>query len=188
MIMAKKALDKEELVARLKELSATTIRQKEFMGAMCYSPSIPPTEHTKCDWCGEDIAYENWNDKRDTIYKTVRDISNLGYDAKVEICCMKCAEMLAKDLHLDDETQQDDDSNYDSTLHLGEINYLFSFKPKDGDKYHVCIANSEEQYRSLYSLLSNRTYYRDYYDSVHYVADEKDVLKYMTGIDFDGQD
>lgn len=62
MIMAKKALDKEELVARLKELSANTIRQKEFMGAMCYSPSMPPIEHTKCDWCGDDIAYENWHD------------------------------------------------------------------------------------------------------------------------------
>ena len=57
-----------------------------------------------------------------------------------------------------------------------------------GDKYHVCIANSVGQYKSLYSLLSNRASYSDYYDSIHYVVDEKDVLKYMTGIDFDGQD
>ena len=188
MIKAKKALDKEELVARLKELSVTTIRQKEFMGAMCYSPSIPPIEHTKCDWCGDDIAYENWHDEREAIYKTVQSIVNLGYDAKVEVCCMKCAETLAEDLHFGDETQKEEDSTYDATFHLGEINYLFSFKPKDGDNYHVCIANSVGQYKSLHSLLSNRTSYSDYYDFIHYVADEKDVLKYMTGIDFDGQD
>lgn len=186
--MAKKALDKEELMARLKDLSATTIRQKAFMGAMCYSPSIPPIEHTKCDWCGDDIAYENWHDKPDAIHKIVRNIASLGYDAKVETCCMKCAEILAKDLHLDDETQRDDDCNYDATLNLGEVNYLFSFKPKDGDKYHVCVANSVEQYKSLYSLLCNKATYSDYFDRVHYVADEKEVLKYMTGIDFDGQD
>jgi len=94
MIMAKKPLDKEDLVARLKELSANTIRQKEIMGAMCYSPSMPPIEHTKCDWCGDDIAYENWHDEREAIYKTVQSIANLGYDAKVEICCKKCAETL----------------------------------------------------------------------------------------------
>lgn len=189
MIMAKKVLAKEELMARLKDLSATTIRQ-EIMGAMCYSPTVPPYEHTKCEICGADIAYMNWDDERGTICKMVRNIVRLGYDAKVKMCCMKCTEMLAKDLHLnlDNETQPDDDCSYDATPNLEGINYLFSFKPKDGDKYHVCIANSVDQYKSLYSLLCNKESYRDYYDRVHYVADEKDVLKYMTGIDFDGQD
>ncbi len=184
--MVKKVLDKEELIARLKELSATTIRQETFMGAMCYSPAMPPIERTKCEMCGADIVYENWHNERNKIYETVRKISNLGYDAKVEICCMKCAETLEKDLLLGDEAQPDDDSNYYATPHLEEINYLFSFKPKDGERYHLCIANSVEQYNSLLSLLRNKASYTDYYDSVHYVADEKDVLKYMTGIDFNG--
>lgn len=189
IIIPKKGLSKDELIARLKEISADNSKRNEIdMGAMCYSPAALPIEHAECEICGADIAYENWHGEHDEIYKTIRKIVALGYDAKVKICCMKCAEQLAEEFYPEYEILSDDNHDYYNSPNLGKINYLFSFKPKDEDKYHSCIANDEVQYKSLLALLENRTTYTDYYDSLRFVADEKDLLEYMTGINFDEQD
>ncbi len=183
--MEKKALTKEELIARLKEIAADSIkRDKMFMGAMCYSPAMPPIQYANCEMCGADITYCDWHSEGASIVNTVKDIAALGYDAKVEICCEECALRLTKELNLRDKSILGSDGDY----LLYPINYLFSFKPKDGEQYHLCIANDEDQYNSLYSLLTKKATYKDYRDAEHYIADEKDTLEYMTGINFDEQD
>ena len=186
--MGSKALSKDELIARLKAISADKSERIESIGAMCYSPAPPPIKHAQCEMCRNHITYCDWRNERASISKIVKQISELGYDAKVEVCCIECAKQFLEGLQSDNKSLPDDEANYYSLPHYGEINYLFSFKPKDGDKYHLCIANSEEQYKSLYSLLNNMPFYNDNYDAICYIADEKDVLKYMTGIDFDEQD
>ncbi len=183
--MEKKALTKEELIARLKEIAADSVDRNEiFMVAMCYDTVAPPIVHAKCEICGADITYRDWYSKEASIVNTVKDIAALGYDAKVEICCEECALRLAKELNLRDKSILGSDGDY----LLNPINYLFSFKPKDGEQYHLCIANDEDQYNSLYSLLTKKATYKDYRNAEHYIADEKDTLEYMTGINFDEQD
>lgn len=51
-------------------------------------------------------------------------------------------------------------------------------------EYHSAIANNEDYYGSLLSLLKNAPMYFDSYDRNYYIANEKDVLHFMTGIDF----
>ena len=182
--MKKKTLSKEELIARLKEISADN-SEEEFMGAMCYSIAPPDftfiPKHTNCEKCDADIEYNGKYDDRERICEIVKKIVGLGYDAKVEVCCEKCAEKLVEEVHPKDKIQNDEDKYY----YISSINYLFSFRLKDDDKYHMCIANDVEKYKLLLALLENKPYYDGSYGSIHYIADEKDLLKYMTGIDFD---
>ena len=181
--MKKKTLSKEELIVRLKEISADKPEVVLMMHAMCYDIDLTnfKPKHTNCEKCDADIEYGDMFDDRERICEIVKKIVGLGYDAKVEVCCEKCAEKLVEEVHPKDKIQNDEDKYY----YISSINYLFSFRLKDDDKYHMCIANDVEKYKLLLALLENKSYYDDSNDSIHYIADEKNLLKYMTGINFD---
>lgn len=179
-----KSLSKEELVARLRAIAADETPREEHYGAMCYSQMAPPTKKAKCDLCKQEFTYSGWNEG-ERIKSVVREMAKLGYDVKVETVCRSCAESLKAELHPNEPdywTAYKEGKKYH--VSVCDINFLFSFRTSPDVEYHRAIANNEDYYVSLLSLLKNSPMYFDSYDRNYYIADEKDVLQFMTGIDF----
>lgn len=183
--MAKNTLSKEELIARLKIIAADETPRVENMGAMCYSEMAPPLKSTTCDACKGEIEYYDWN-THDEIVKLVKQIKALGYDAKLEILCEECADKLKEILYPDSLSEDEDEEDNDESIRVYtyEINHVFYFKLAEDSVYHRAIANDENLYRSLLTLLENKPMYSDSYDENHYIVDEINTLSFMTGINF----
>lgn len=175
--MANKPLSKEELIERLKAIAADDSPREEAMSAMCYSPSMPPMQKTKCDICGSEICYFGWGD--DKISDYVKGIASLGYDVKVETVCKSCAEKMKKEIYPNTKPDDVDD------IWLSEINHIFFFRTSVDEEYHRAIANDESQYRTLLAFLQNEKKYYDEYHECNYLADEIDTIEFMTGIKID---
>ena len=177
-------LSKEELVARLRAIAADETPREEHFGAMCYSQMAPPRKKATCDLCKKEFTYSGWDEGK-RIKSVVREMKKLGYDVKVETVCRSCAEALKTELHPKEPdywTAYNEGKKYHVSVR--EINFLFSFRTSPDVEYHRAIANNEDYYASLLSLLKNSPMYFDSYDRNYYIADEKDVLQFMTGIDF----
>lgn len=176
--MEEKPLSKEELVERLKAIADDdSPREDDGMIAMCYSPSMPPIQKTKCDICGSEICYMGWGD--DKISDYVKGIASLGYDVKVETVCESCAEKIKKEIYPNTKPDDVDD------IWLSEINHIFFFRTSADEEYHRAIANDESQYRTLLAFLQNEKKYYNEYHECNYLADEIDTIKFMTGIKLD---
>ncbi len=191
--MKKKPLTKEELIARLKAIPADTerVEKKEEIVAMCYSVFPRYIErHVNCEICGADIEYSvlEWDkdSKAKYIRKVVKQISQLGYEASVQLCCEKCARQFIDTYQANEKPKCVAEFDLLSVTHCNKINFLFSFKTKDSDTYRKCIANDSSQYDLLYRFLCNKAGFDDVLALLF--PDAKDILRYMTGIKFDEQD
>ena len=172
--MEKKSLSKEELIEQLKALANQEVDQPMHMGAMCYSPAMPERHTVKCESCGKEIEEFGWRQANvNLIKKKINEIKRLGYDAKVENICSECAVKLGV-------TDEDGEPLSEYSLH-----FIFYFKTKDQEEYHLAASNSEDDYNAVIAFLKNEPTYTDYYDATRLIKDELDLIKYMTGISID---
>ena len=179
---SKTPLTKEELVERLKAIATDDTPRIEHPGAMCYCPLLPTYKHTKCDDCGCDIIYDEFDDTR--IKKTVQEIAQLGYDVKLTTLCKACAEKLKNELFPNMKSRGEEDYDWKNDVYIEKTNYVFYFRTTADVEYHRAISNNIYQYKALLTLMHNEPMYGGIYDESHYLADETDTLEYMTGIKF----
>ena len=176
----KETPSKEELTALLKELNAEEeAEQMGGMSAMCYCPA-PPHILLKCELCGKEIRDEKllgwkWEKFRDCIRKTVSEISSLGYDARVQLCCRACAEKSVKEQN----------PAADAKPGINEANFLFSFRANGDGEYYHRIVNDRAMYEKLHALLAKEDFHIEDYRSYGYTPNEKIVFMYMTGLNPD---
>jgi len=182
--MAKKPLSKEELVARLKAIAADETPKVRHQGAMCYSVMEPPEKHSKCELCGNDISYHDW-DNHESIIKMVNEMIELGYDVKVVTVCKKCAEIIKKELYPNMKSQDEDGFDHFKDIWLSDINEIFYFRTSSDTEYHRAIANHQYKYKPLLCLMQNKPHYFSSQMRSHFVDEEVETLEFMTGIKFD---
>lgn len=99
-------------------------------------------------------------DEGERIKSVVREMAKLGYDVKVETVCRSCAESLKAELHPNEPdywTAYKEGKKYH--VSVCDINFLFSFRTSPDVEYHRAIANNEDYYVSLLSLLKNSPMY-----------------------------
>ena len=176
----KETPSKEELTARLKELEAEEAERMGGMSAMCYSIVVPPDEYPKCELCVKEMRDEKllgwkWEKFRNSIRDAVSEISSLGYDAKVQLCCRDCAKKLVK--------EQNPVAGAKSGI--DEANFLFSFRINESSEYYRRIVNDWTMYEKLHALLAKEDFHIEDYRSYGYTPSEKIVFKYMTGLNPD---
>ena len=166
-----KHLTKEELIEQLKALANDETEVPMSMGAMCYSPAPPEPVKAKCDSCGKQIQEMSWRKvDRHILNKKIKTIENLGFDAKIEQLCSDCVAKLG----LKDENG---DAFYD-----GEMYYVFYFKTKEQENYHLAVSNDEDDYNAVIAFLKNEKTYTDYFDNTHIIKEELPLIQRMTGI------
>jgi hypothetical protein len=110
---------------------------------------------------------------RHILNKKIKTIENLGFDAKIEQLCSDCVAKLG----LQDENG---DAYWD-----GEMYYVFYFKTKEQENYHIAVANDEDDYDAVIAFLKNEKSYTDFYDNTHLIKEEQDLIERMTGISID---
>lgn len=183
--MEKNPLSKEELIKQLKAIAKkkTILPTLPTMGVMCYSIAEPKEIIFKCEHCGKMYHISSLFWEGDSIGKRVGEIRNLGYDAEVGAVCSKCAIKLG----LIDEN--------DSTSMDRKIHWLFKFKARGQEKWHLAISNDPFDYDALIAFLKNEpTYithmstYRSGYgfcDEPHFTKAKLGIIMQLTGIDFE---
>lgn len=167
---------KKELIGKLKNLSDKAGKPKARKTAMCYSPAPPKPTTAYCGVCKKLIIDHMSSDeaiKGECIQRSVRSIIySLGYDAKVTVMCAECASKLGiKDVNGDDITDQN------------KPYYVFYFKPKGQEDYHVSISGSWFDYNAVTLYLKNRESPLE--DSVYdwHIKGKEEIISRMTGYD-----
>ncbi len=157
------ALTKDELIARLKEISTRGVLIAPLEGAMCYSPSFSETKKVKCQICGHYVLkYNFFCDERKTITKIVKHINQLGYDAKTEFRCEKCMQKVFN-------------NKTDSGI-------IFYFKAKGDKSYHKTVSDDSCDYMAVGALLEDEEIFLGSRDEVLLLKDNVKIIKRMTGI------
>ena len=163
-------LGRKELIMRLKEMANAEVLPMEErpMGAMCYSISLPEPIYTfVCPKCGRTVE----NLRRDPhvylqcISLFVKEINELGYDAKIEQACSACSGI---------------DDSYDWFSY--GVNILFYFRFKGEETYHKTIANKPEMYKAVLAFLRDKNEYFGKYDELKYVSENQAIIEKMLGI------
>ena len=165
--MAKK---KKGLIEQLKALIGLD-KEPELMGAMCYETHMASYVTLKCEQCGMEKVYDEFlMTEDDEIIATVENIKALGYDAKVLRTCADCANKLGFRYK-------------DGTPLLDSVMYcIFYFKDKGQKEYHVTRSESPDDYKAVLAYLKNEDRFYDRNEALHWVADNKEEIKRMTGI------
>lgn len=179
-----KGLSRKELVERLRAIAEDDTPRVEHCGAMCYSPSLIDFDRKirlKCDCCGANIDVHD-DEEYKNIFSLVRNIKSLGYDAKVEMICEDCAKKFCENNSITIKNSYRDDFDLKKDARLYSLNYLFYFRLSDDADYHCVIDNDSYHYKSLLTFLENEDMYLGDYDESHYLADEIDVIEFMTGL------
>ena len=182
--MEKKPLTKEELIERLKAIAADDTPKQRHLGAMCYSMVEPPEKHHKCEMCGKDITYHDW-DRLESIVGLVQEMAKLGYDVKVKTVCESCAEELKKELYPNIKSEDDEGYDWEKDIWIFDLNLIFYFRTSSEEEYHRAIANSENQYKSVLCLFQNKAEYQGGFGRNYFIDEELDTLEFMTGIHFE---
>ena len=167
--MAKK---KKGLIEQLKALIGLE-KEPELMGAMCYETHMPSLVVLRCDQCGMEKEYDQFLMTEDEeIMATVEQIKALGYDAKVLRTCADCANKMGF-------KYKDGTPLTDSVMYC-----IFYFKNKGQKEYHVTRSESPDDYKAVLAYLKNEDRFYDRNEALHWVADNKEEIKRMTGITF----
>ena len=157
------ALTKDELIARLKEISTREVLIAPFEGAMCYETSLSDIKKVKCQICGHYVLKDNFFcDERKTINKIIKHINKLGYDAKAEFRCGKCM-------------QQVFNKKTDSGI-------IFYFKANGDRSYHKTVSDDSYDYLAVNALLEDDEIYLGSRDEGLLLKDNIKIIKKMTGI------
>ena len=146
-------------------------KEPELMGAMCYETHMASYVTLKCEQCGMEKVYDEFlMTEDDEIIATVENIKALGYDAKVLRTCADCANKLGFRYK-------------DGTPLLDSVMYcIFYFKDKGQKEYHVTRSESPDDYKAVLAYLKNEDRFYDRNEALHWVADNKEEIKRMTGI------
>ena len=134
---------------------------------------MPSFVTLKCAQCGMEKEYDQFlMTDDDEIIATVGQIRALGYDAKVLRTCAACADKLGFKYK-------------DGTPLLDSVMYcVFYFKNKGQKEYHVTRSESPDDYKAVLAYLKNEDRFYDRNEALHWVADNKEEIKRMTGITF----
>ena len=166
-------LGRKELIMRLKEMANAEVLPMEErpMGAMCYSISLPEPIYTfVCPKCGRTVE----NLRRDPhvylqcISLFVKEINELGYDAKIEQACLACSGI---------------DHSYDPYDWFPyDVNILFYFRFKGEETYHKTIANNWRMYEAVLAFLRDKNEYFVDHGDLMYVSENQAIIEKMLGI------
>lgn len=167
---------KKDLVDKLKKLSGKAASHMPRKTAMCYSPAPPMPTTVYCEVCKKLITDHLSSDeaiKGECIQSRVRlIIYALGYDAKVTVMCAECASKLGiKDVNGEDITDQN------------KPYYVFYFKPKGQEEYHVSISGSWYDYNAVVAYLKNRETPIENAVYDRFVKGKEEIISRMTGYD-----
>lgn len=180
--MPNKPLSRNELVERLKAIANEDVPKMGRLIALCYEMSSPfTTKRAVCDVCRSEILYSEW-DTASEVVKVVRKIRNLGYDAKVEVICKKCAEEIKMELNPLAKSIDDKEWDMFKDFWIRDLNFLFYFRLSEQEDYHRVIVSMYSDFGALLALLENKPLFTDSRNKVYYLADEIDVIEFMTGL------
>lgn len=138
----KKLLTKKELIAMLKAIASDKTPRVEHHGAMCYVPRTPLK--FICDACGQESFSERYDDDYTIIMGIIKEMTELGFDVKVEKVCDSCAEKIKKELEADG-----------IPTWIRKINYIFFFRNPKDTEYHRAVVHGFYSYNELLTMMKN---------------------------------
>ena len=142
-----------------------------LMGAMCYETHMPSYVTLKCDMCSSEKEYDEFLMTEDEeILSIIGQIKALGYDAKLIRVCADCANKLGF-------RYKDGMLLQDSVMYC-----IFYFKNKGQKEYHITRSEDPDDYRAVLAYLKKEKSFTDQNEAIHWVSDNKEEIKRMTGI------
>lgn len=138
---------REELIKRLKEIANEEIKvENNKLSAMCYSLAIPPTLTFKCEECNKEMKDTMYESDYKWMRKTIYEIRNLGYDAKIKVLCEEC---LIKEIESGKYICNIDDFKNREPL------FCFYFRTNENEKYHLAESYNSYNYDIVLKFLKD---------------------------------
>lgn len=164
---------REELIKRLKEIANEEIKiENNGISAMCYCPAIPPTLTFKCEECNTKMEYSMYEYKYKWMHKTIKEIRNLGYDAKIKVLCSDC---LIKEIESGEYICNS--NNFGNWRPL----FCFYFRTNKNEKYHLAESNDSSDYDIVLKFLKDKRKWEKF-DRTVLLKDRIYTIEQMTGL------
>lgn len=165
--------NREELIKRLREIANEEIKvENNELSAMCYCPVIPPTLTFKCEECNTKMEYSMYEYKYKWMHKTIKEIRNLGYDAKIKVLCSDC---LIKEIESGEYICNS--NNFGNWRLL----FCFYFRTNKNEKYHLAESNDSSDYDIVLKFLKDKRKWEEF-DRTVLLKDRIYTIEQMTGL------
>lgn len=165
--------NREELIKRLKEIANEEIKiENNGISAMCYCPAIPPTLTFKCEECNKEMKDTMYESDYKWMYKTIKEIRNLGYDAKIKVLCSDC---LIKEIESGEYICNS--NNFGNWRPL----FCFYFRTNKNEKYHLAESNNSSDYDIVLKFLKDKRKWEKF-DRTVLLKDRIYTIEQMTGL------
>ena len=164
---------REELIKRLKEIANEEIKVEDNkLSAMCYSLAIPPTLTFKCKECNKEMKDTMYESDYKWMRKTIYEIRNLGYDAKIKVLCEEC---LIKEIESGKYICNIDDFKNREPL------FCFYFRTNENEKYHLAESDNSSDYDIVLKFLKDKRKWEKF-DGTVLLKDRIYTIEQMTGL------
>ena len=165
---------REELIKRLKEIANEEIKVEDNgISAMCYCRVIPPTLTFKCKECNTKMEYSMYEYKYKWMCETIKEIRNLGYDAKIKVLCEEC---LIKEIESGEYICNIDDFKNREPL------FCFYFRTNKNEKYHLAESDNSSDYDIVLKFLKDVRKWEVFNEKTVLLKDRIYTIKRMTGL------
>lgn len=175
--MNTEALSKSELKIRLKNIKNDKTEFMKYKGPDCIFPTYEIYNIGRCEWCGKSLTSFFSHHYYQALRNKVKIITDLGYDAKVELACGNCLSEIDLTTNLWQKLFSKKKNISENAEYI-----IFSIRLKGGDKYYSTLSNDINDYNAVLSFLKNSPTWFGINGESYILRDELGRVKRMLGL------
>lgn len=176
---------REELAEQLRRLANDKTEIPLHRGAMCYEPAMPEIQVMKCDHCGKEFKFSDYDGYNYYEEHMLDKIRNHGCEAYLENWCLECAEregyISKEEAEEKRQIMQSCDESHCTCDCFGRC-MVFHFR-LDGEKnYHRALLHNSSDLKPLLAFLENEKSYEGNFGATVPLRDRIQLIKELTGL------
>ena len=175
--MNTEALSKSELKIRLKNIKNDKTEFMKYKGPDCIFPTYEIYNIGRCEWCGKSLTSLFSRHYYQALSNKVKIITDLGYDAKIELVCGNCLSGVNLSTNLLEKLFAKKKNISENAEY-----FIFSIKLKEEDKYYLTTSNDINDYNAVLSFLQNKSIWFGLNGESYVLREELGRVKRMLGL------
>ena len=175
--MFNKNISKKELKIRLKNIKNDKTEYIKYKEPDSIFPTYEIYNIGRCEWCGKSLTSIFSHHYYQALRNKVKIITDLGYDAKVELVCGNCLSGINLSTNLWEKLFAKKKNISENAEY-----FIFSIRLKGENKYYSTLSNDINDYNAVLSFLKNSPSWFGINGESYILRDELGRVKRMLGL------
>lgn len=175
--MNTETLSKSELKIRLKNIKNDKTEYVKYKEPECKFPTYEIYNIGKCERCGKSLTSLFSHHYYQALRNKVKIITDLGYDAKIELVCGNCLSGINLSTNLWEKLFAKKKNISENAEY-----FILSIRLKGEDKYYKTMSQDINDYNAVLSFLQNKHTWFGINGESYILRDELERVKRMLGL------